>query len=85
MGCDVALDVRSPQGNHVDGVEFRSVRREDGTILAYVNNLRRRNRRLRLMCTRPIKSVRNLSLAEPAGRTISLPAMECYLLQIETE
>ncbi|MCK4299059.1 MAG: hypothetical protein KAX80_05985, partial [Planctomycetes bacterium] len=85
LGCDVPLAVTSPMGNHVDGVEYRSLRRADGTILAYVNNLRRQNRRLRLTCNPPVESVWNLSLEREASEDLSLPALECFLLEIATE
>ena len=85
MGCEAALRVTSPRGHHIDGLEFASLRRRDGTVLAYVNNLARRGRMLKLSCDRPIKSVRNLSLGGLVKQRSRLPALECWLLEIETE
>jgi len=84
LGCAAPLAVTDARGGQAEGVEYRSLRRKDGTILAYVNNLTREDRDLQLRSTRPITRVRNLSLGVETSADVALPGLECYILEIET-
>ena len=85
IGCNAPLALRTAKGNRPEGVESGSLRRADGTVLAYVNNLRRAERRVTLSCDAPIRSVRNLSTGEDIKPSLRLPPLECWILEIDTE
>jgi hypothetical protein len=84
LGCEAPLTVTDEQGAHAERIEYRSLRRADGTILAFVNNLGRRAQDLKLHADRPVKGVRNLSTEEQTSPDLTLPAGECVILGVET-
>jgi hypothetical protein len=79
------LVATNSEGRRIPGVEYRSLSRPDGTVLAFVNNLVREEKQLRITCERTIRRVRNLSLEEEVGTTFALPPLECYVLLVDTE